>query len=190
MSDPRPSWKTMNDEQCAAFLRQQMGEGKSFGEMAAMFCDTTRNAILGKRHRLVAKGIALPPANPRGGYERPIAKAKTAARPASRSLPSQKVPAPKQVPVKAVKQPVAHAIVDAQKEEAVAISKSAAFLPIPGIAPIQIADLPNRLRCRWPVDVDHERHFACGAATLSDTHVYCAPHRRLAVRSAQPQGAN
>lgn len=185
MSDPRPSWKTMTDEQCAAFLRQQMGEGKSFGEMAAMFCDTTRNAILGKRHRLQAKGYSFPAANPKGGYAQPAAKAKKIAAPTRRPAP-----APKQVPVKAVKQPVSHAIVDAQKEEAVAISKSAAFLPIPGIAPIQIADLPNRLRCRWPVDVDHERHFACGAATLSDTHVYCAPHRRLAVRSAQPQGAN
>lgn len=188
MSDSRPSWKAMSDEQCADFIRTQMVARKSFGEMAAMFCDTTRNAILGKRHRLVAKGFAFPQANPvgRAVVASPVVKVRREPSPrpvrAPQPRPERRAPPVKAAPVTAVE------IEDDTPEEPT-ILKADAFLPIPGIVPIPITDLPNRMRCRWPVETDQERHFACGAETVSENHVYCAPHRRLAVRSAQHQGA-
>lgn len=185
MSDPRPSWKSMDDEQCAVFIRTQMAAGKSFGDMAAMFCDTTRNAILGKRHRLQAKGIVFQPANPKGSNDLKVTPARARAVPARRSKPAQ-------MPIAVVRKQtaaVAEVAVEAPADEFMAISKSVAFLPIPGIVPIPITDLPNRMRCRWPVETGEERHFACGAATVSENHVYCASHRRLSVRGAQSQGA-
>ena len=158
-------------------IRSLAEQGFSLSKIAGHFQNCTRNAVISRVQRVEAK---------RGKMDRQVSKAYTASgkriatdNPVQASRSAKKQPA-----AKVAKQVSAEA-----ESQAVQLSKADAFKPLEGVSPLPIVDLPNRNRCRWPVDVqDSSSHFACGAGTVSDTHVYCATHRLVSM-GRQPQGA-
>jgi len=190
MTGPLPDWLTMPRPERVEMLRTLVGRGFSMGQIACKFQNASRNAIIGLVHRVEkAEGKPMKRCNLTG--TRPRKNSAPTIHIPKKKPPVSRRPTPAEVqvstPVEVEIRQLAelHAPVDIDR-----IAKADAFVPIPGITPIPITELPNRMRCRWPVETPGERHFACGADTASETHVYCAPHRRLSLRGAQSQGAS
>lgn len=60
MSEPRPLWKKMPSDQRDALLIQMCSDGKTASQIAAYFDDfPTRNAVVGRIHRLKEKGLKI-----------------------------------------------------------------------------------------------------------------------------------
>ena len=194
MSSPLPDWRSVPRDERITKVRRLLADGLSMGRIAAHFQNASRNAVIGLVHRVEAsegkpmkrnshkqslkraRAASTPTPKPKS-WRRPFSAKGPAAIAPPRTAKPQKIKTPVEVEIR---QPV---------EVDLRIPRDQAFQPIPGVKPLPLTDLPNRMRCRWPVDMPGERHFACGAGTLSETHVYCAPHRLLSIRGAQRQGA-
>lgn len=180
-----PDWQKLTTAQREGMVRPLAEQGLTCAQIAASFRNTSRSAVVGLLHRLEKKmGKPLKRNHLRHVSSKKAEVAKVPRAPQRRSKAFKKIADGLTEALSKVRQEVTPTAPDLTY-----IPKAGAFLPIPGTTPIPIFDLPNRMRCRWPVDVaGQELHFACGATTATG-HVYCAPHRRLAVRGAQHQGA-
>lgn len=70
----------------------------------------------------------------------------------------------------------------------IAISRAAAFEPIPGIRPVTLMQF-GPFTCKWPVDgIDGPARLFCGAEKEPE-HSFCAAHRRLAYTSQNERAA-
>ncbi len=194
MSSPLPDWRSLPRDERIKKVRMLLADGLSMGQIAAHFQNVTRNVIIGLVHRVeAAEGEPMK----RNSHKQSLKAARKTSKPAPKPMSWRKpvsVKAPAAiVPSRVTKPQNIQAPVDIQIREPVEVEhripRDKAFLPIPGIEPLPITELPNRMRCRWPVDVPGELHFACGAQTITDDHPYCATHRLLSIRGAQPQGA-
>ena len=142
------SW---TDERVAQ-LKQLWGEGKTAAEIAKLLGGVTRNAVIGKAHRLKLSGRVSPiQANPR--VEATIHRASNDQRPAARILPRERAPSA----------PIPPSL----REE---------NIPIKGI---QLTEL-RESTCRWPIgDPKQEGFKFCGCASEPGMS-YCEHHTRLA----------
>jgi GcrA cell cycle regulator len=194
MSAPLPDWRSLPRDERIKRIRRLLADGLSMGRIAAHFQNVTRNAIIGLVHRVeAAEGEPMK----RNSHKQSLRTARAASTPAPKPKswrkpfkakePATVVPSHATEPQK-IQTPV-EVQISQPLEVDLRIPRDQAFQPIPGVKPLPLTDLPNRLRCRWPLDTPGERHFACGAGTASETHVYCAPHRLLSIRGAQSQGA-
>ena len=147
------AWSDM-DTQTLTLL---WGQGKSATEiMNALGGDVTRNAVIGKVHRLKLPGRMDPragsnPPKPKKPRPVPMAKAKRV------TLP----PLPINGPV----------LTSDTK-----LLKSAAWLALPGTEPKTLTDLGVG-ECRWPIGENPT--LFCGCATEK---TYCAAHAAIAYR--------
>ena len=150
-----------------ALLRRLWEDGQSASKIAAQLGGVTRNAVIGKVHRLGMGGRA------RGGEEAPAV----------------------QLTAKAVEIETAIAVVETQAPEPVAIlaHRPSPVFPPPAPAPepvalsvskrVTIMDLRESM-CRWPLGDPTTPEFRfCGARSITGLP-YCTHHAEIAYQPA------
>lgn len=128
------------------------GEGLSSGQIARQLGGVTRNAVIGKLHRLGLAGRAEP------------------------SRPAKRIPPPRRRPSLAP-QRFTRARVERLSDEFVAIHALAPLVMEDGL-PLSVLTLKDHL-CKYPIGHPDDPDFAfCGRAAAPDCP-YCAEHNRL-----------
>lgn len=169
----RPDWTAMDGKKRDALILKYFQEGLSASMVAAKFANASRNAVIGRRHRMEAKGIVFKAAK-RGGRPRV---------PRDSGIRRQSAVTAVTKPNNALQASTVNKVLMRAVDPGISIAKVEAFKPIPGTKPIALVDIPARCKCRWPVDSDQPGHFYCGQPTVTEFNVYCATHRRLSVPS-------
>lgn len=147
-------------------LRQMAMDGMSASEIGATFSPPrSRNAVIGVCHRakpkIELKGLSpVAPRPPRKRVERVIRIKKE----------SKRQPPPK---------PIHHPVAEPDFELAPPL-RADAFAPLPGSAPIRVAD--HKDGCRWPIG---DGPFLFCNEAVSSGH-YCATHAQVAHRPTPP----
>jgi hypothetical protein len=182
-------------------LKKLAGEGLSCSVIAGHFRNCSRNAVIGRLHRIEAREGKLKRYHGTKHKVRPARDGITSA-PKAKSKAELSVKTSdgrtdramvNRIQVKTgAKQNlrpynIQMAAENATPDRVLPAEKRGSFDPLPGVKPLPIIDLPARLRCRWPIDLPETKtHFACGAVTCSDTHVYCATHRQMSIGRPTP----
>lgn len=164
-----------------ALLKKMWKEGKSAAEIAKMLAKgVTRNAVIGKAHRMGLSGrpspIKKPAASPK--KEKEAAPKKEAVKETRSSKSAAPAPSAKMNPIMAK-----------EAEELKKIEKE--VLPLNGGIPL--IDLTERM-CKWPIGDPKEDDFTfCGRGIRVGTP-YCPDHAAMAYqtssRSRNPMAAN
>ena len=144
-------------------LKKLWAEGHSASQIAKQLGGVTRNAVIGKVHRLGLSGRATP--------SRPVKRPPRLAR-------------PKPAPARVVKEAPATTGNDAATTPAV---RSTA----PSLPPLKLesGETPNVLNirdsmCKWPIGDPADKNFAfCGRQSASGP--YCAEHAKVAFQPAR-----
>ena len=150
-------------------LRQLWEDGQSASKIAAQLGGVTRNAVIGKVHRLGLSGRVVKPAEDAS---------------AARRKPAQEIEIE-----------TAIAVVEAEAPEPVAIlsHRPAPDFPVPASAPepvalattqrVTIMDLRESM-CRWPIGDPTTPDFGfCGARSITGLP-YCTHHAQIAYQPA------
>ena len=159
-------------EERVSALKKLWAEGHSASQIAKQLGGVTRNAVIGKVHRLGLSGRATP--------SRPVKRPPRLARPKPRVMPdgSVKVPAP-QVPERVA-------------EPRTAIERPVVTAPLPPLTladgePATILTLRDSM-CKWPNGDPADPKFAfCGRK--ADCGPYCAEHAKVAFQPARKRDA-
>lgn len=160
------SW---NDERVNT-LKKLWAEGHSASQIAKQLGGVTRNAVIGKVHRLGLSGRATP--------SRPVKRPPRLARPKPRFLADGTVAAAAAAPATpAPSLPV----------PALAIERATAIKPLPPLlvdgTPATILTLRDTM-CKWPIGDPADPKFAfCGRK--ADCGPYCAEHAQVAFQPAR-----
>lgn len=169
------------EERCELLRKLWCEQGLTATKCAAILGEgLTRNAIIGKVHRLKF------PKRKSGTAGLNWSKGDKPASPKRRGLD--------RVPGRAVRIRRAE-IIEKQKLEIVAVKtkpeveeefavdlaalSAPAWEPLPGTEPLALHELPNHGLCRWPVGTEAPYKF-CGCASVPGG-VYCATHRQRSV---------
>ena len=148
-------------------LKRLWAEGHSASQIAKQLGGVTRNAVIGKVHRLGLSGRATP--------SRPVKRPPRLARPKPRLMPDGSVT----MPTPAVTAPV---------EQAKPVERTTMIAPLP---PLKLADggaatiltLRDSM-CKWPIGDPADPKFAfCGRK--SDCGPYCSEHAKVAFQPAR-----
>ena len=154
-------------EERVAELKKLWAEGHSASQIAKRLGSVTRNAVIGKVHRLGLSGRATP--------SRPVKRPPRLARPKPQQMPRQ---------------------VARTGNTALAVREAAAPAPhVEAESSIEPQRLPNGdmvtvltvkdTMCKWPIGDPADASFGfCGHAT-HDGAVYCAEHARVAFQPAK-----
>lgn len=146
-----------------ATLRQMWAERASASEIAAALgMDVTRNAVIGKVHRLKLPKRPTPVAT----NAIPEPKPKPKPKPTVRAKPVYRPPPRPEIPIEPTR------------------IKAEAWQPLPGTVPVTMDDL-ERGQCRWPLGTELPFLF-CGCEALPD-RPYCEAHTRRASGPPQPK---
>jgi len=178
MTDSSVTW---NDERVEQ-LKKLWAEGRSASQIAAEIGGVSRNAVIGKVHRLGLSGRAKAPgASPARPRERAAA-------------PPKPAPAPQQAPVQ-----TAAAAAQARSPQhttfgatALAQPRLVEPAPEPAVRPVPVADVVVAIAervtimdlregmCRWPIGDPTSPDFRfCGASAYTGAP-YCEHHAQLA----------
>lgn len=158
-----------------AVLKKMWGEGKTAAEIAKELGDgVTRNAVIGKAHRLKLSGRTSPIQTPKktsikAAKEQGNSKARSAVT-SSKAKPAVEVAEkPKAMPKRAP------SVTSAQvKQEIEAIKNKGQRLPL--------AELTERM-CRWPMGDPNDANFGfCGCRTEVGLP-YCVEHGQIAYQT-------
>ena len=164
------SW---NDERVNT-LKKLWAEGHSASQIAKQLGGVTRNAVIGKVHRLGLSGRAT--------QSRPVKRPPRLARPKPRFLADGTIAAAAAAPaVPAPPLPV----------PALVIERVSAIKPLPPLlvdgTPATILTLRDTM-CKWPIGDPADPKFAfCGRK--SDCGPYCAEHAQVAFQPARKREA-
>lgn len=178
MSDPGNTWTDERVEQ----LRKLWSDGLSASQIATEIGGVSRNAIIGKVHRLGLSGRAKAPV---AAAPRPVRKP---AAPAPAPAPAPRAPAPVRP---AASQPLASTFGNTALAAAPAVSEPVVE-PITHVVPVArenvVVPLSDRVTimdlreymCRWPVGDPTSPNFRfCGARAVTGMP-YCAHHASIA----------
>ncbi|MGL4243003.1 MAG: GcrA family cell cycle regulator [Beijerinckiaceae bacterium] len=161
------SW---NDER-VELLKKLWNDGLSASQIAAELGGVTRNAVIGKVHRLGLSGRAKPAAQA-GAAPRMRKSVSQAARPAARSVQAPQV----RGNVALAPQPVMEIYVETALEPR-------ADVVVPMSRRVQIMELREGM-CKWPMgDPMHADFVYCGADCTFGTP-YCSHHSTVAYQPA------
>jgi len=172
------SWTDERVEQ----LRKLWLDGKSASQIAAELANgITRNAVIGKVHRLGLSGRVKTPGQP-APRPRPAAKPQTSAQ-SHGSGHSQRV-APTMTRPSAPQTRGATALAFAPRAEVETILRPTEEVVIPMSERVTIMELKESM-CRWPLGDPATPEFRyCGSKSpIGDT--YCAHHARIAYQPSQ-----
>ncbi|MEG1451296.1 cell cycle sigma 70 cofactor GcrA [Brevundimonas sp.] len=169
-------------------LKKLWLEGQSASQIAkALGGGVTRNAVIGKVHRLGLSGRAAPsqPARTTFRTARPSAKAATAAATTTNAAPAAPAPQPTQAP-SAPRRIEAVAPRPAAVPSQVAQPSAPAPMPeLPGTATVLTL---GAHMCKWPIGDPSSREFSfCGRRASEG--VYCIEHARVAYQPQVRKGA-
>jgi GcrA cell cycle regulator len=181
------SW---TDERIAT-LKKMWLQGKSASEIAEKLGGVTRNAVIGKAHRLnlsgrpspikkvaAAKKPAAPAAAPvKKASPAPAAKTKAPAAPTANNKP---LPAP--MPLPKIPAPRVSQNGPGKPAEVVQLAALANASSKPDGSIISILEL-NERTCRWPVGDPREGTFGYCGSEVYGTHPYCAEHVAIAFQA-------
>lgn len=202
-----PAWTTERVNS----LKKLWGQGKSASEIADHLGGVTRNAVIGKAHRLGLSGRPSPIKKPSAGKivakvptKAPVAKAdpagkaiaKAPVRPTAAAVRAA-VPTTKPVavakvePIKPAAKPAPKPVITAEERSKNPLAgqlapptpiNPAANRPLTDAPLISILELTERV-CRWPVGDPREEGFGfCGAAVQPGLP-YCGGHAVLAFQA-------
>jgi GcrA cell cycle regulator len=161
-------------------LKKLWNDGLSASQIAAELGSVTRNAVIGKVHRLGLSGRAKAPT------PQPARAPRRATPPLQQNIASQQRAAPRSAPVIAVRgatalavqyvaEPVATMEIDTRPIEEVVIPMSRR---------VQIMELRETM-CRWPIgDPTHEDFVYCGN-DCDISKPYCTHHAKVAYQPSQ-----
>jgi GcrA cell cycle regulator len=162
-----------NDER-VDLLRKLWGEGLSASVIAAQLGGVSRNAVIGKVHRLKLSGRGRQNAAPSTQTKavKPAAPVKSAPRPAA--------------PVRVVAASIGATALQTQYEVAPAarhVMRAAEEVVVPISRRLRLVELSERT-CKWPVGdpLSEDFHF-CGNDS-AETGPYCKYHARVAFQPA------
>ena len=144
-------------------LKKLWQEGHSASQIAKTLGGVTRNAVIGKVHRLGLSGRAAP-----SQPARPLYKPAKPPRPAAQAQPAPK-PAPRRVSVEPAPRPVAQV-------PAVPIIEG------PGSA--TVLTLGSKM-CKWPIGDPSSDEFTFCGRRADDGIPYCVEHSRVAYQPQQ-----
>lgn len=152
---------TWTDER-VELLKKLWASGKSASQIAVQIGGVTRNAVIGKVHRLGLSGRGKVKASAQTRQRR-AAKAETA-------------PAPVREAPKAVDVTVAAVVKEETAEVSVAVTNEIAIPPSERVALVDLRDS----MCRWPVGDPTSADFGfCGGPSVPGLP-YCAHHCQIA----------
>lgn len=187
------SW---SDERIST-LKKMWQQGKSASEIAEKLGGVTRNAVIGKAHRLGLSGRPSPITKPAPVKKAAAPAAKKPAAPApKKSYVAPKAvatPAPAKKPVPpptvakasaapAAKAPPPKANMPGKPPEPIILAAMASQTSRPDGKVLSILDLKERM-CRWPVGDPKEAGFGyCGGVAIT-SHPYCAEHVAIAFQA-------
>ena len=157
-------------------LKTLWSEGLSASQIAAELGAVTRNAVIGKVHRLGLSGRSKPQVQPSRPTVAAPPRVKTAAsRPVAQGQPTVGRPVS---PARPITIGATALKADAQADEALAVATVAETEP-PAFEKVTILSLTEST-CKWPVgDPGKPDFFFCGRK--SDVGIpYCAFHARIA----------
>lgn len=152
-------------------LKALVKDGLSASQIAKLLGGVTRNAVIGKAHRLGCGPMGGVKASAPTRYQRPpkLRSPKGVMVLARQGGPTQRNPAEnKRANIKA----------NAEVRETPAadvLARARAFLPLDGCAPVQF----GAHGCRWPVGGEGADMLQCGAKR-ADGKSYCAEHSAVA----------
>lgn len=157
-------------------LKKLWAEGHSASQIAKQLGGVTRNAVIGKVHRLGLSGRATP--------SRPVKRPPRLARPKPRFTPEAAATVNEAAPAPARTQPAAAA---APPSQAPAVLAKLPPLPMDDGAPATILTLRDSM-CKWPIGDPADPQFAfCGRK--ADCGPYCAEHASVAFQPARKRDA-
>lgn len=150
-------------------LKKLWAEGHSASQIAKQLGGVTRNAVIGKVHRLGLSGRATP--------SRPVKRPPRLARPKPRFMPETAVAAPAPA-----------APLSGLPDTPVRPERAQSLAPLPPLpmadgAPATILTLRDSM-CKWPIGDPADPKFAfCGRK--ADCGPYCAEHAAVAFQPAR-----
>lgn len=162
------SW---TDERIAT-LKKMWKEGKSAAEIAkTLGKGVTRNAVIGKAHRMGLSGRPSPIKKPTPVKKEPAAK---------KAPPHKEAPAPKKsAPAPAPAREKANPALQKEAEELKKIEKE--IVPLGG--GVSLLELTERM-CKWPIGDPREPDFTfCGRGIRAGTP-YCPDHAAMAYQTS------
>lgn len=136
-----------------SLLKRLWGEGKTAAEIAKLIGGVTRNAVIGKAHRLKLSG-RVSPIQENGDPASPVARApRKASEPRARKISNRDIIAPVMVP---------------KLEADICIGEG-----------VQLVELKEGM-CRWPVGDPKEEGFKFCGGKSAEGMPYCDHHCRVA----------
>lgn len=151
-----------------AILKKMWGDGKTAAEIAKELGEgVTRNAVIGKAHRLKLSGRASPIQATKKTVK--VAKEQSNTKPRAKVKKADVVDKPKAAPVKR-----APSVPSPSKQEVEAIKNKGKRLPL--------SQLTERM-CRWPIGDPNDADFGfCGCKTEVGLS-YCTEHTQIAYQT-------
>lgn len=153
-------------------LKKLWGEGRTAAEIASALGGVTRNAVIGKAHRLKLSGRASPIQQ---SNKKKAAANSNAARSATRSKKQDKNDGKANVNNPAVKKVIEKSIVSPITADQISESdKNRKRTPLVDLGPCQ---------CRWPLGDPRDSKFGFCAEKTEAGEIYCAEHARVAYQT-------
>jgi len=166
-------------EERVALLTKLWAEGLSASQIATQLGGVTRNAVIGKRHRLGLTGRAKPSSPPRKAATRKKAASKGARTPAASAKPKAKPVRTPSVPRKP--RVVAQAAPPPPPPLEAKLQADGTFATILTI---------TEYMCKWPIgDPGADNFRFCGRKTDQE-EPYCLAHSRVAYQPSRRRGAS
>ncbi len=161
-----------------ATLTKLWSQGKSASEIAEVLGGVTRNAVIGKAHRL---GLS--------GRPSPIKKKKLTKKPAKPKKTTTKVKADsKKEDTKTKKTETRKTPKRREIKLPIAPPTFIEEHPVHDGELISILDLTERV-CRWPIGDPKEGEFGFCGAECDPAHPYCLPHMAMAFQASSKKEA-
>ncbi|MDX1580349.1 MAG: GcrA family cell cycle regulator [Alphaproteobacteria bacterium] len=163
-------------------LKQLWNKGLSASQIAEELGDVTRNAVIGKAHRLGLSSRPSPVKQASSGKK--AAKPKAKAEPAKKTA---KAPAKKKAPAaKAAAETESKPAAKSTKKAAEPAKKQVAKKKDGSSERITILTLTERM-CKWPIGHPGEEDFHFCGKHSEPGQPYCAMHSELAFQAPQPR---
>jgi len=199
-------WTGMSTEERDILLEAFCKQGLTSSKIALQFVNCSRNAVVGRVHRLQAQGKKIrlggyQSNSPRSKKRKPVDTQAEAAKPDLLVIENPKLAKKSReydhsldaLPLIVTVEPKVGSLsadVASFIDQALSPTLTAdqrrdmSFQPLPGVAFISQLDLSSNT-CRWPVNGTFGREpIHCGAPCIP--HTYCEAHRRLAYTPRSP----
>lgn len=179
-------------------LKAMWAEGRSASEIARLLGDVSRNAVIGKLHRLGCTRGAVPSLPDRLEVSRKRSKARPSAQKRAAavrlsmvSIEKSPEPDPLKVPLTVprseTRSSAMQRVVSGRKKgkSSASVKRRSVFAPLDGVSPVKLYDLRDA-HCRFPVSGEGADTLFCGSPH-GGQRPYCATHRAICTSKIKPR---